>query len=111
MQKCLLGSFETCLEAVSDFTELVNTLPEHISCERTQHEALPIIACEDRSIATAALSILKVSVYVFVYICTYEAILCFSIQQAQVPRLQEMHKKFLIYEKKRTCHHHYFVTK
>lgn len=77
MQKCLLGSFETCLEAVSDFTELVNTLPEHISCKRTQHEAPPIIACEDRSIATAALSILKVSVYVFVYIHTYEAVLMF----------------------------------
>ena len=76
MQKCLLGSFETCLEVVSDFTELVDTMPGHVCYKSTQHEAPPIIACEDKTIATAALSILKVHVYVHICI-PIKAVLCF----------------------------------
>ena len=72
LQATLLYSFEACLEVVSNFSELVDSMPEQITnSSSTQEEMPPIIACEDKHIATGALSILAVSICNLDYYCKY----------------------------------------
>lgn len=59
LQSTLLVGVEMSLESVSDFAELVATMPDQIDLTSCC-EPPPILACGDRSIATAALNMLEV---------------------------------------------------
>ena len=58
-QSTLLAGVEMSVELVSDFAELVATMPEQID-HTPQPDTPPILACGDSSIATAALAMLQV---------------------------------------------------
>ena len=58
-QSTLLAGAEMSVELVSDFAELVATMPEQID-HTPQPDTPPILACGDSSIATAALAMLQV---------------------------------------------------
>ena len=49
---------EMCLELVSDFEQVIATLPEEV--DSTLSDLPPILACGDRSIANTALAIFQV---------------------------------------------------
>ena len=58
-QSTLLAGAEMSVELVSDFAELVATMPEQID-HTPQPDTPPILACGDSSIASAALAMLQV---------------------------------------------------
>ena len=59
LQSTLLAGVEMSLELVSDYAELVATMPDQIDITATTNVP-PILACGDNSVAKTALTILEV---------------------------------------------------
>ena len=63
----MIAAVEMCLELISDFTEVVSSIPDKV--EINSHPDLPpILACGDKTIASTALAMLQVRFYCYIYI-------------------------------------------